>query len=50
MTFNHWISEKVCGTRIQMYLGSDDIEGCYQAFKEIINNSTDEAIAGLVLK
>lgn len=33
-------------TRIQMYLGSDDIEGCYQAFKEIINNSTDEAIAG----
>lgn len=33
-------------TRIQMYLGSDDIEGAYQAFKEILNNSTDEAIAG----
>ena len=33
-------------TRIQMYLGSDDIDGTYQAFKEIINNSTDEAIAG----
>jgi len=33
-------------TRIQMYLGSDDLEGTYQAFKEIINNSTDEAIAG----
>ena len=33
-------------TRINMYLGSDDIEGTYQAFKEIINNSTDEAIAG----
>jgi len=32
--------------RIQMYLGSDDLEGTYQAFKEIINNSTDEAIAG----
>lgn len=32
--------------RIQMYLGSDDIDGTYQAFKEIINNSTDEAIAG----
>ena len=32
--------------RIQMYLGSDDIEGVYQAFKEIINNSTDEALAG----
>lgn len=33
-------------TRIAMYLGTDDDEGCYQAFKEIINNSTDEAIAG----
>lgn len=33
-------------TRIQMYLGSDDIEGTYQGFKEIINNSTDEALAG----
>lgn len=33
-------------TRVQMYLGSDDIEGTYQALKEIINNSTDEAIAG----
>ncbi len=32
--------------RIQMYLGSDDIDGAYQALKEIINNSTDEAIAG----
>lgn len=32
--------------RIQMYLGSDDNEGTYQALKEIINNSTDEAIAG----
>ena len=32
--------------RIQMYLGSDDLEGTYQAFKEIINNSTDEVIAG----
>lgn len=33
-------------TRVQMYLGSDDLDGTYQAFKEIINNSTDEAIAG----
>ena len=32
--------------RVQMYLGSDDLEGTYQALKEIINNSTDEAIAG----
>ena len=29
-----------------MYLGSDDIEGTYQALKEIINNSTDEATMG----
>ena len=32
--------------RLQMYLGSDDTDGIYQAFKEIINNSTDEALAG----
>ena len=37
-------------TRIQMYLGSDDLDGTYQAFKEIINNSTDEAIAGFGTK
>lgn len=29
-----------------MYLGSDDLDGTYQALKEIINNATDEAIAG----
>lgn len=33
-------------TRIQMYLGTDDNDGTYQALKEIINNSTDEALAG----
>ena len=33
-------------TKISMYLGSNDIEGTYQSLKEIINNSTDEAIAG----
>lgn len=32
--------------RVPMYLGSDDIDGIYQAFKEIVNNSTDEALAG----
>ena len=37
-------------TRINMYLGSDDLEGTYQAFKEIINNATDEAIAGFGTK
>jgi DNA gyrase subunit B len=29
-----------------MYLGSADNEGTYQAFKEIVNNSTDEALCG----
>lgn len=33
-------------TRVPMYLGSDDTEGIYQALKEIVNNSTDEALAG----
>lgn len=33
-------------TRVQMYLGSADNEGAYQALKEIINNATDEALAG----
>ena len=32
--------------RVQMYLGSADNEGTYQAFKEIINNATDEALCG----
>ena len=32
--------------KISMYLGSDDTEGIYQAFKEIVNNSTDEALMG----
>lgn len=32
--------------RISMYLGTDDIEGAYQAIKGILNNSTDEALAG----
>lgn len=32
--------------RIQMYLGSDDTDGIYQSLKEILNNSTDEALAG----
>jgi topoisomerase-4 subunit B len=32
--------------RPQMYLGSNDIEGTYQAFKEILNNSTDESLEG----
>jgi len=33
-------------SRVPMYLGSDDTDGIYQALKEIINNSTDEALAG----
>lgn len=33
-------------TRISMYLGTPDTEGIYQALKEVINNSTDEALMG----
>ena len=32
--------------RIQMYLGSATTEGIWQGLKEIINNSTDESMAG----
>ena len=32
--------------RVSMYLGTDDTDGIYQSFKEIINNSTDEALMG----
>lgn len=42
----HLETREAMRSRIQMYLGSDDIEGEYQAFKEIVNNSTDEALAG----
>ena len=42
----HLETREAIRTRIQMYLGSDDTDGIYQALKEIINNSTDEAIAG----
>ena len=42
----HLETREAIRTRIQMYLGSDDTDGIYQALKEIINNSTDEALAG----
>lgn len=42
----HLETREAMRTRIQMFLGSDDTNGIYQAFKEIINNSTDEALAG----
>ena len=32
--------------RIPMYLGTNDTDGIYQALKEVINNSTDEALMG----
>lgn len=32
--------------RVSMYLGTNDNDGTYQALKEIINNSTDEALGG----
>lgn len=43
---SHLETREAMRTRIQMYLGSDDTDGIYQALKEIINNSTDEALAG----
>lgn len=45
-SIQHLETREAMRTRIQMYLGSDDTEGIYQALKEIINNSTDEALAG----
>ena len=41
-----WDFREGVRNRVQMYLGSDNTEGIYQGFKEIINNSTDEAICG----
>ena len=45
-SIEHLNTRDAMRARIQMYLGSDDTDGIYQAFKEIINNSTDEALAG----
>lgn len=42
----HLNTREAMRTKIPMYLGSDDTDGIYQALKEIINNSTDEALAG----
>lgn len=42
----HLNTREAMRAKIPMYLGSDTTEGIYQALKEIINNSTDEAIAG----
>lgn len=42
----HLDTREAMRERVGVYLGSDDTEGIYQAFKEIVNNSTDEALAG----
>lgn len=42
----HLETREAIRQKVPMYLGSDDTEGSYQALKEIINNSTDEALAG----
>lgn len=42
----HLDTKEAMRQRISVYLGSDDTEGIYQSLKEIINNSTDEALAG----
>ena len=45
-SIKHLETREAIRTRISMYLGTDDTDGIYQALKEIINNSTDEALAG----
>lgn len=45
-SIKHLETREAMRSRIQMYLGSDDTDGIYQSFKEIVNNSTDEALAG----
>lgn len=45
-SISHLDTREAMRARINMYLGSNDTDGIYQAFKEIINNSTDEALAG----
>lgn len=45
-SIQHLETKDAIRLRPQMYLGSNDTEGIYQAFKEIINNATDEALAG----
>lgn len=42
----HLETREAMRTRIGVYLGTDDTEGIYQALKEIVNNATDEALAG----
>lgn len=42
----HLETREAIRQKVPMYLGSDDTEGTYQSLKEIINNSTDEALAG----
>lgn len=42
----HLETREAIRQKVPMYLGSDDTDGTYQALKEIINNSTDEALAG----
>lgn len=42
----HLETREAMRTRIPTYLGSDDTNGIYQSLKEIVNNSTDEALAG----
>lgn len=43
---SHLETREAMRKRIEMYLGSNNTDGIYQALKEIINNSTDEALAG----
>ena len=45
-SIQHLDTRNALRKRINMYLGSADEDAIYQAIKEILNNATDEALAG----
>lgn len=45
-SIKHLDTREAMRSRIQMYLGTSDDDGVYQSFKEIVNNATDEILAG----
>ena len=48
-SIKHLDTREAMRSRIQMYLGTSDDDGVYQSFKEIVNNATDEILAGMVI-
>ena len=45
-SIKHHDTREAMRSRIQMYVGTSDDDGVYQSFKEIVNNATDEILAG----